>query len=32
MMEGLIASLKEHNALYPVGEENGSTPLEPKLP
>jgi len=32
MMKELIASMREHNALYPVTEENGSTPLEPKLP
>ncbi|MBN1852270.1 MAG: sulfatase-like hydrolase/transferase, partial [Pirellulales bacterium] len=32
MMAGLIANLKKQNALYPVSEANGSTPLEPKLP
>ncbi len=32
MMEGLIASMEKHNALYPVTEENGSTPLKPVMP
>ena len=32
MMQGLIASLEQHNALYPVDKEDGVTPLKPKLP
>jgi arylsulfatase A-like enzyme len=32
MVGELAASLKEHNALYPVDQEGGSTPLQPKLP
>jgi arylsulfatase A-like enzyme len=31
MMEGLAASLEQHNALYPV-DKDGATPLTPKLP
>jgi arylsulfatase A-like enzyme len=32
MMQGLIASLEKHNALYPVYKNDGTTPLKPKLP
>ena len=32
MMQGLIASMKQHKALYPVDQEEGGKPLEPKLP
>ncbi len=32
MMKDLIASMERHNALYPVDEENGTTPLKPILP
>ena len=32
MMQGLIASLEQHNALYPVDKKDGTTPLKPKLP
>ena len=32
MMQSLIASLKKHNALYPVDKKDGTTPLKPKLP
>ena len=32
MMQELIASLEKHNALYPVDQEDGVTPLKPKLP
>ncbi len=31
LMQGLIASMQQHNALYPV-DKDGVTPLEPKLP
>lgn len=31
MMQGLIASMEKHNALYPV-DKDGTTPLKPKLP
>ncbi len=31
MMQGLTASLEQHQALYPVAEP-GSAPLKPKLP
>jgi len=32
MMQGLIASLEKHNAVYPVDPKDGPTPLKPKLP
>lgn len=32
MMQGLIAALEQHNALQPVDQEDGTTPLQPKLP
>ena len=32
MMHGLIASLKLHNALYPVDPNDGSSELRPLLP
>ena len=32
MMQGLIASLEQHDALYPVDKKDGATPLKPKLP
>lgn len=32
MMQGLIASLERHHALYPVDPRDGTTPLKPKLP
>jgi len=32
MMQGLIASLEQHNALYPVDKTDGTTPQRPKLP
>lgn len=32
MMRGLIASLADHDAQYPVSPEDGKTPLTPKLP
>ncbi len=32
MMQGLIASMKKHDALYPVDQEEGGSALEPKLP
>jgi arylsulfatase A-like enzyme len=32
MMQELIASLKKHNALYPVDKKDSVTPLKPKLP
>jgi arylsulfatase A-like enzyme len=32
MMQGLIASLEQHNALYPVDKNDGNTPLKPRLP
>ena len=32
MMQGLIASLEKHDAVYPVDGEQGTTPLKPKLP
>eukprot|EP00913_Durusdinium_trenchii_P008935 g8401.t1 len=32
MMQGLIASMKKHNALFPVDNKNGQAPLTPKLP
>lgn len=32
MMSKLIASLQEHDALYPVSEEGGKEPVEPELP
>lgn len=32
MMQGLIASMEQHNGLYPVDKKDGTTPLKPKLP
>ena len=32
MMRGLIASLEQTNALYPVDKTDGGAPLKPKLP
>jgi arylsulfatase A-like enzyme len=32
MMQGLIASLKKHKALYPVDKKTGKKPVTPKLP
>ncbi|HRX79414.1 MAG TPA: N-acetylgalactosamine-6-sulfatase, partial [Pirellulaceae bacterium] len=32
MMQGLIASLEQHNALQPVDKADGTTPLKPQLP
>lgn len=32
LMQGLIASLERHKALYPVDKKNGAAPLKPKLP
>ena len=32
MMQSLIASMEQHNALYPVDKADGMTPLKPKLP
>jgi len=32
MMRGLIASLQQQGALYPVDREGGGAPVEPKLP
>ena len=32
MMQGLIASLEQHNALYPVDKNDGNTPLKTRLP
>jgi hypothetical protein len=32
MMRGLIAGLKEYEALYPVDKKDGSTPQMPILP
>lgn len=32
MMQGLIASLKKHKAVYPVDKADGTTPLLPVLP
>jgi arylsulfatase A-like enzyme len=32
MMQGLIASMEHHNALYPVDKADGTTPLKPRLP
>ena len=32
MMRGLVASLKSHNALYPVATKGGTKPLMPELP
>ena len=32
MIQGLAAALEQHNAVYPVDKEDGSTPLKPKLP
>jgi arylsulfatase A-like enzyme len=32
MMQSLIASMEQHNALYPVDKADGTTPLKPKLP
>ena len=32
MMEGLIASLEKHEALYPVDKQDRKTPLKPELP
>jgi len=32
MMQGLIASMEQHNALYPVDKDDATTPLKPKLP
>jgi hypothetical protein len=31
MMQGLIAALQRHDAVYPVAQD-GTTPLRPKLP
>ena len=31
MIQGLAAALEQHNAVYPVDKEDGSTPLKPKL-
>ncbi len=32
MMQELIAAMESHQALYPVSEENGTTPVKPILP
>ena len=32
MTFGLVTSLREHNALYPVDKTDGKSPLKPKLP
>ncbi len=32
MMKELIASMEQHNALYPVDKKDGTTPLKPILP
>jgi arylsulfatase A-like enzyme len=32
MMVSLIASLEDHDAVYPVAEKDGKTPLKPQLP
>jgi len=32
MMEGLIAALEKHGAVYPMDKTDGVTPLKPKLP
>jgi len=32
MMQGLIAGMESHNAVYPVDKEDGKTPLKPILP
>ena len=32
MMQGLIASMEKHDALYPVDKKDGTTPQRPKLP
>ncbi len=32
MMKGLIASMEQHHALYPVDKTDGTTPLKPILP
>lgn len=32
MVQGLIASLEKHNAVYPVDKADGTTPLKPKMP
>jgi arylsulfatase A-like enzyme len=32
MMQGLIASLDKHAAVYPVDKQTGKTPQKPKLP
>lgn len=32
MMKGLITSLKQHDALYPVASKDSSQPLKPKMP
>lgn len=32
MMQGLIASMEHHNALYPVDKSDGTTPVKPQLP
>ena len=32
MMQGLVASLEKHNALYPVDKKDGINPLKPILP
>jgi arylsulfatase A-like enzyme len=32
MMQGLMASLEKHDALYPVDRKDGTTPVRPRLP
>jgi arylsulfatase A-like enzyme len=32
MMQGLIAGMEQHDALYPVDKKDSTTPLQPKLP
>lgn len=32
MMQGLIASMEQHKALYPVDKTDATTPLQPQLP
>ncbi|MDA1053754.1 MAG: sulfatase [Planctomycetota bacterium] len=32
MMQSLIASMEQHDALYPVDKADGTTPLKPQLP
>ena len=32
MMQALIASMEQHNALYPLDKADGTTPLKPKQP